>query len=149
MIARSTFRTRKTSIITITLSALCLSVLLQIALAANPISFCKCVCGQEKSISPLPRDAQHPIFGGSSKACGACTKQYCLALKPDMCKGVGTGVGDELVTSCFERDSFKDQFIVYLFLTITFGLLGYAGLQPFLKGLWQNRQQRAYTTVPL
>jgi len=36
-----------------------------------------------------------------------------------------------------ERDSFKDQFIVYLFLTITFGLLGYAGLQPFLKGLWQ------------
>ncbi|KAG0359244.1 hypothetical protein BGZ54_010033, partial [Gamsiella multidivaricata] len=120
-----------------------------VALAANPISFCKCICGQEKTITALPRDTQHPIFGGSSKACLACTKQYCLDNKPDMCKGVGTGEGDELITTCFERDSYKDQFIVYLFLTITFGLLGFATLQPFLKGLWQRRQQHAYTSMPM
>ncbi|KAI8355402.1 hypothetical protein B0O80DRAFT_497794 [Mortierella sp. GBAus27b] len=135
--------------ITTILIAMCLLAFLQVVLAANPISFCKCVCGQEKSISPLPRDTQHSIFGGSSKACGSCTKQYCLEVKPNMCKGVGTGEGDELVTSCFERDSYKDQFIVYLFLTITFGLLGYAGLQPFLKGLWQRRQQRPFGSMPL
>ncbi|KAF8934849.1 hypothetical protein BGZ58_005411 [Dissophora ornata] len=122
---------------------------MQLTSAANPISFCKCVCGQEKSITALPRDTQHPLFGGSSKACGACTKQYCLEIRPDMCKGVGTGEGDELVTSCFERDSYKDQFIVHLFLTITFSLLGFAGLQPFLKGLWQRRQQRSYAPMPM
>ncbi|KAI1295888.1 hypothetical protein EDD11_007696 [Mortierella claussenii] len=66
-----------------------------------------------------------------------------------MCKGVGTGEGDELVTSCFERDSYKDQFIVCLFLTITLGLLGFAGLQPFLKTIWQRRQQRSYDPMPM
>ncbi|KAF9985906.1 hypothetical protein BGZ65_009465 [Modicella reniformis] len=66
-----------------------------------------------------------------------------------MCKGVGTGEGDELVTTCFERDSYKDQFIVYLFLTITFGLLGYAGLQPLIKGLWQRRQQRSFMPMSM
>ncbi|KAG0306962.1 hypothetical protein BGZ98_001384 [Dissophora globulifera] len=136
----------KTSFI---LAALCLIALLQLTFAANPVSFCKCVCGQEKSITALPRDTQHPIFGGSSKACGGCTKQYCLDINPDMCKGVGTGEGDELITSCFERDSYKDQFIVYLFLTITFGLLGFAGFQPFLSELWQRRQQRMYSQMPM
>ncbi|KAF9432008.1 hypothetical protein BGZ76_011419, partial [Entomortierella beljakovae] len=118
-------------------------------LAANPISFCKCVCGQEKTITALPKDPQHPIFGGPSKACGACNKQYCLDNKPDMCKGVGTGEGDELVTTCFERDSYKDQFIVYLFLTVTLGFLGYAGLQPSINKFWQRRQQRMFTSMPM
>ncbi|KFH63514.1 hypothetical protein MVEG_10923 [Podila verticillata NRRL 6337] len=134
------------------LALLCLLSLLQTSLAANPISFCKCVCGQEYHIIPLPKDASQPIFGGSAKACGACTKQYCLNNSPEICKGIGTGEGDELVTSCFERDSYKDQFIVYLFLTITLGLLGFASLQPFVKGLWQQRlqrQQRSYAQMPM
>ncbi|KAF9910720.1 hypothetical protein EC991_005705 [Linnemannia zychae] len=97
----------------------------------------------------MPRDSHYPIFGGPSKTCGSCTKQFCLDSKPDMCKGVGTGEGDELITSCFERDSYKDQLVVYLFLTITFGLLGFAGLQPLLNGLWQRRQQRSYSQMPM
>ncbi|KAG0234571.1 hypothetical protein BGW42_006456 [Actinomortierella wolfii] len=116
--------------------------------AANPISFCKCVCGDEKQITPLPQDNE-PIFAGMGKACGACTKQFCLDYHPDICKGVGTGNGDELVTSCFERDSYKDQFVVYLFLMTTTGLLGVAGLKPFVKGFWQRRQQRSYTHMPM
>ncbi|KAG0047873.1 hypothetical protein BGZ83_007138 [Gryganskiella cystojenkinii] len=139
---------RKTGLLLL-LGLLCLLTLLQPTFAANPISFCKCVCGQKYQIQALPKDNQHPIFGGSSKACGACTKQFCLDYVPDLCQGVGTGEGDELITSCFERDSYKDQFIVYLFLTITFGLLGFAGLQPFVKGLWQRRQQRSYAQMPM
>ncbi|CAO3574187.1 unnamed protein product [Mortierella alpina] len=81
-----------------------LLALLQSVLAANPISFCKCVCGPEHHIIPLPRDPQYPIFGGSSKACGACSKQFCLDQYSDMCKAVGTGEGDELVTSCFGKN---------------------------------------------
>ncbi|KAK3829717.1 MAG: hypothetical protein J3R72DRAFT_263266 [Linnemannia gamsii] len=142
-------RLSRSSRITIFLAVFCLLALLQTTLAADPISFCKCVCGQEKTITAMPRDAQHPIFGGTSKACGSCTKQFCLDSKSDMCKGVGTGEGDELITTCFERDSYKDQFIVYLFLTITFGLLAFAGLQPFLNGLWQRRQQRSYSQMPM
>ncbi|KAF9976252.1 hypothetical protein BGZ73_008894 [Actinomortierella ambigua] len=92
--------------------------------AANPISFCKCVCGSEKSITPLPQDNE-PIFAGTGKACGACTKQFCLSYQPEMCKGVGTGNGDELVTTCFVTTS---------------GLLGVAGLKPFVKGFWQVQE---------
>ncbi|KAF9550551.1 hypothetical protein EC957_000225 [Mortierella hygrophila] len=139
----------RSSRITLLLALVCLLAILQTTLAADPISYCKCVCGQEKYIVALPRDAQHPIFGGSSKACGSCTKKYCLDMNSDMCKDVGTGGGDELTTICFERDSYKDQFIVYLFLTITFGLLGFAVLQPFLNGLWQRRQQRSYAQMPM
>ncbi|KAF9280406.1 hypothetical protein BGZ68_007248 [Mortierella alpina] len=144
----SSFRISRLSGGVYLLAAFCLLALLQSVLAANPISFCKCVCGPEHHIIPLARDPQYPVFGGSSKACGGCLKHLCLEQYPDMCKAVGAGDGEELVTSCFERDSYKDQFIVYLFLTITFGLLGYAGLQPFVKGLWQRRQQRAYAPMP-
>ncbi|KAF8942396.1 hypothetical protein BGZ47_006533 [Haplosporangium gracile] len=142
-------RLSRSSRITILLALFCLLALLQTTLAANPISFCKCICGQQKFIVTLPRDTQYPVFGGSSKACGSCTKIFCLDTNPNMCKDVGTGEGDELITTCFERDSYKDQFIVYLFLTITFGLLGFAGLQPFLSGLWQRRQQRSYSQMPM
>ncbi|KAF9584677.1 hypothetical protein BGW38_005617, partial [Lunasporangiospora selenospora] len=119
------------------------------AYAANPVSFCKCICGQTKKITVLPRDAHYPIFGGSSKACNDCTKQFCLDNSPEICKGVGTGDGDELVTNCFERDSYKDQFIVYIFLIVTLSLLGYAGLKPLAKRLWQRHNQRSYTQMPM
>lgn len=51
----------------------------------------------------MPRDPERSIFGSSFKACGSCTKKLCLERNPDMCKGVGTGEGDELITSCFGK----------------------------------------------
>jgi len=34
---------------------------------------------------------------------------------------------------CTERDSLKDKLVVYAFILLTVGLLGYAAFEPYLK----------------
>lgn len=46
-----------------------------------------------------------------------------------------------MLTTCFQRDSAKDQAVVFVFIGATVGLLGWAALRPWVEG-W--REVRAY-----
>ncbi|KAI9592660.1 hypothetical protein BDF19DRAFT_397803 [Syncephalis fuscata] len=108
--------------------------------AANPVSFCKCACGQNVTIIELtPKDGNKP---NTAEDCFQCTKTFCLLTQKDFCSGAGAN--DDLTAFCFQRDSYKDEFIVYLFLVITIGLLILACARPYLgqfiryRRLWNN-----------
>ncbi|KAJ1955333.1 hypothetical protein IWQ62_005554 [Dispira parvispora] len=91
--------------------------------AANPISFCKCLCGQNVTIIPIS-----PV--PEKDSCTKCTKAFCFKLEPTLCEGAGTG--ETVSVSCFQRDSYKDEVVVWLFLLITVGLLLAALVKPYL-----------------
>lgn len=97
--------------------------------------FCRCQCDSNYKIIPL-----------KDQGCNTCTKNYCLSLDLKECEGF---TEDKVLTTCFreccnifksfilwmviltsilipERESTKDQFIVYTFILIAFGLLAYA-----------------------
>jgi hypothetical protein len=40
-------------------------------------------------------------------------------------------------TTCFQRDSAKDQAVVFVFIGATVGLLGWAALRPWVEG-WRE-----------
>lgn len=42
---------------------------------------------------------------------------------------------DKIFTSCFQRDSLKDELVIYLFLIVTTGLLVWAGAKPWVEKL--------------
>jgi hypothetical protein len=39
---------------------------------------------------------------------------------------------EQIFTSCFQRDSLKDELVIYLFLIVTTGLLVWAGVKPWV-----------------
>ena len=48
---------------------------------------------------------------------------------------------------CTERDSLKDKLVVYAFILLTVGLLGYAAFEPYLKQKIEvGTRTRQYTT---
>ena len=53
--------------------------------------------------------------------------------KLDDCKAENRGREDEIVATCFQRDSAKDQAVVYTFIILTVGLLVYAGVRPYIE----------------
>ena len=42
-----------------------------------------------------------------------------------------------MLTACFQRDSAKDQAVVYIFIAATLGLLAWAGVRPWVEG-WRE-----------
>lgn len=46
-----------------------------------------------------------------------------------------------MLTTCFQRDSAKDQAVVFIFIGATVGLLGWAGLRPWIEG-WREARLR-------
>ena len=42
-----------------------------------------------------------------------------------------------MLTTCFQRDSAKDQAVVFVFIGATVGLLGWAALRPWVEG-WRE-----------
>lgn len=47
-----------------------------------------------------------------------------------------------------ERDSAKDQLVVYTFIVVTVGLLGYAAVRPWIGRKYDAvRERRSYTPV--
>ncbi|KAI9496211.1 hypothetical protein BDB00DRAFT_746455, partial [Zychaea mexicana] len=87
--------------------------------------FCKCFCGSNSTIFELPLLDPKP--------CSNCTKQFCLDNVQDgMCDGIAdeTCPSNDFRTTCFARDSVKDESIVFLFLILTVGLLISAALKP-------------------
>ncbi|CAO3590621.1 unnamed protein product [Absidia cylindrospora] len=111
--------------------------------AANPVMFCKCFCGSNSTIFELP------II---EKPCGNCTKQFCLDnVENGICDGIAdeTCPSNDFKTACFARDSFKDEFIVRIFLIAVLGLIVSAIIMPFYNNLKkeQKLRQQQYTPV--
>jgi hypothetical protein len=46
-----------------------------------------------------------------------------------ICKDVAE---EQIFTSCFQRDSLKDELVIYLFLIVATGLLFWAGVKPWV-----------------
>ncbi|KAI4166592.1 MAG: hypothetical protein LQ346_009094 [Caloplaca aetnensis] len=62
------------------------------------------------------------------KTCADCNKQYCLSQHLHICEGKAA---DEVFTTCFQRDSRKDEAVVFIFIFATASLLGWAALKPW------------------
>ncbi|CAK7245676.1 MAG: hypothetical protein STHCBS139747_007261 [Sporothrix thermara] len=147
------------------LAALCVFIALVSAYSAP--TFCKCSCFSNSTIIPLgphhPTDggAQPPpasdkrdtaaaaavdVFSspasaplaprGSSSSCSQCNRAFCLDYNLPICKGAEE---KDVVAMCFQRDSRKDQIIVWGFLLGTGSLLGWTAVQHYLK----SREERA------
>ncbi|KAL1923698.1 uncharacterized protein VTP21DRAFT_8678 [Calcarisporiella thermophila] len=115
---------------------------------ANPIFFCKCVCGSKSIIIQLSNDTT-----SSANHCTTCTKAFCVANSEGACEGFVDSncpsQSSELSATCFARDSYKDEFIVWLFLVTTFGLLITASVKPYVSQWWRQRQIRnTYSSMP-
>ncbi|OAL00457.1 hypothetical protein IQ06DRAFT_293787 [Phaeosphaeriaceae sp. SRC1lsM3a] len=119
---------------------------LSLSLAATPTSFCKCTCFGNSTIvalgaSPSDKKPINPDLRprASKKTCNDCNRQYCLGYS--FCKGEKE---ENVVTTCFQRDSAKDQAVVFIFIGATLGLLGWAGVRPWVAKM---REKRNYIPV--
>ena len=123
-------------------------------------SFCKCTCKTNSTIIALDTPPDTPnidpgtsdssnrdiVTGGPTnegddqsthhqRTCADCNRQFCLSYdlpKLDDCKVENRGREDEIVATCFQRDSAKDQAVVYTFMIVTVGLLVWAGVRPYV-----------------
>lgn len=72
------------------------------------------------------RLARRAKGSSSSPSCSQCNRSFCLSQSLPICKGAAD---KDVTTMCFQRDSRKDQFIVWGFILGTAGLLGWAAIQ--------------------
>ncbi|KAI7778178.1 hypothetical protein LA080_002525 [Diaporthe eres] len=72
------------------------------------------------------RPARRAQGSSSSPSCSQCNRSFCLSQSLPICKGAAN---KDVTTMCFQRDSRKDQFIVWGFILGTAGLLGWAAVQ--------------------
>ncbi|KAF2725069.1 hypothetical protein K431DRAFT_291246 [Polychaeton citri CBS 116435] len=130
---------------------------LSTALAASPTSFCKCTCFTNSTIIPLdserssetvadpePRDILWSRDSSARLTCNDCNKQFCLDYDLSICKEAKE---EDVFTTCFQRDSTKDELIVFLFIFTTVGLLGWAGIKPWVQKWRERRSRGAYASV--
>ncbi|KAF1947658.1 hypothetical protein EJ02DRAFT_449135 [Clathrospora elynae] len=125
---------------------------LSLSLAASPTSFCKCTCFGNSTIVALdaPTTSKKPASPAlhlkpraSKKKCSDCNRQYCLGYS--FCAGEKE---ENVLTTCFQRDSAKDQVVVFIFIGATVGLLGWAGLRPWVEG-WKERVRARRSYIPV
>ena len=118
------------------------------ALTSTPGSFCKCICNTNSTIialNPSTTTSAARVARASDSASGApkhhkltcadCTRSFCASYNLPICKDVDE---DKIFTSCFQRDSLKDELVIYLFLAVTTGLLVWAGAKPWIEKLWEK-----------
>ncbi|KAI9050978.1 hypothetical protein LZ554_005088 [Drepanopeziza brunnea f. sp. 'monogermtubi'] len=101
-------------------------------IAASPPSFCKCTCFTNSTIIPL---SSHSTTSSTSSdkppraasvGCATCNKAFCLSQRLPICKDAEE---KDVLTTCFQRDSRKDQIVVLTFIAGTLGLLVWAGVR--------------------
>ncbi|KAK5662322.1 hypothetical protein OQA88_8228 [Cercophora sp. LCS_1] len=103
---------------------------------ASAQTFCKCTCFSNSTIISLGPKRDNPPPAGdnalraSTASCKQCTKAFCLDYNLPICKNAEE---KDVVTNCFQRDSRKDQIIVWGFILGTAGLLGAAGLRKLME----------------
>ncbi|KAK3991499.1 hypothetical protein QBC44DRAFT_379722 [Cladorrhinum sp. PSN332] len=139
------------------LLSLLLALLSIISLAsASAPTFCKCTCFTNSTIIPLGPQGSNPnpnqpdnkppstsllTARSQSSSCTQCNRAFCLKYNLPICKDAEE---KDIVTSCFQRDSRKDQIIVWGFILGTAGLLGWAGVKKVVEG-YENKQTRRGT----
>ncbi|KAL4872171.1 hypothetical protein BDV12DRAFT_151308 [Aspergillus spectabilis] len=137
------------------------------ALASSPASFCKCTCFSNSTIIPLDPDkgdsslhnalallsrndsicTQDEKRAGNyrSLSCNDCNRKFCLGYDLPTCKGAKE---EDVFTTCFQRDSRKDEAIVFIFIIATGGLLLWAVFRPWVqKWIEAARERRSYIPV--
>ncbi|KAH8592509.1 hypothetical protein B0O99DRAFT_653881 [Bisporella sp. PMI_857] len=104
---------------------------------ASPPSFCKCTCFSNSTIIPLSSHAststdKPPRLDrrAPSATCTLCNRAFCLSQRLPICKEAEE---KDVFTTCFQRDSRKDQIVVLTFITGTVGLLGWAAVKKVLE----------------
>lgn len=118
------------SLLLLTLCALMLSVC-----AEAPPSFCKCMCFSNSTIIPLSshaseRSEPHLNLRAPAATCNMCNRAFCIAQRLPICKGAEE---KDVFTTCFQRDSRKDQIVVVTFITVTVALLGWSAVRKVLE----------------
>ncbi|KAI0467610.1 putative MFS transporter [Xylaria cf. heliscus] len=81
--------------------------------AASAPLFCKCTCFKNSTLIQL----------GAQAACAQCTHAFCLSQNLPICKDAADA---DVLSTCIQRDSRKDQIIVWGFILGTTGLLAWA-----------------------
>ncbi|KAK4695686.1 hypothetical protein P7C71_g2115, partial [Lecanoromycetidae sp. Uapishka_2] len=77
--------------------------------------------------------------------CNDCNRQYCKHLDLPICKGAGM---EDIFATCFQRDSRKDEAVVFIFIFATAGLLIWAAAKPWVgKWLKSARERSSYIPV--
>ncbi|KAI5807331.1 hypothetical protein DFH27DRAFT_650852 [Peziza echinospora] len=113
--------------------------------SAPPALFCKCTCGTNSTIIPLssapPITPQPPHRAprapAASTTCADCTRSYCLGYNLPICKDIKRE--EDVVTSCFARDSVGDRLIVWGFVVVTGGLVVWAGVRGWVGRMLERR----------
>ncbi|KAJ6109727.1 hypothetical protein N7486_001962 [Penicillium sp. IBT 16267x] len=152
--------------------------LTSLTLASTPTSFCKCTCFSNSTIIPLdpaksssgsgsvndvlnlyerafdsgaadPAEGDHDTPPRAQKyralSCNDCNRKFCLNYELPTCKGAKE---EDVFTTCFQRDSRKDEAVVFLFIFATGGLLAYALAKPWIERyLEAARERRSYMPV--
>ncbi|KAL4977828.1 hypothetical protein BDW66DRAFT_131881 [Aspergillus desertorum] len=141
--------------------------LMSSALASTPASFCKCTCFSNSTIIPLDPEKGDSslhgtlnLFGRSdyigtenekrtgnyrSLSCNDCNRKFCLGYDLPTCKGAKE---DDVFTACFQRDSRKDEAIVFIFIIATGSLLLWAVFRPWVQS-WMEAARERQTYVPV
>lgn len=81
-------------------------LVLTAAVAAHD-RYCRCECGTNTLVNPIDR-------------CGQCTLDYCTGLKNLCPKGTDEST---ILISCFSVESYKEQFIIVVFVLAVVALL--------------------------
>ncbi|KAF2398298.1 hypothetical protein EJ06DRAFT_532045 [Trichodelitschia bisporula] len=124
--------------------------------AASATSFCKCTCFSNSTIIqldglPASSSGDAPATHRDSKqtrgTCNDCNRKFCLSYNLPICKGAKE---DDVLTTCFQRDSAKDEAVVFIFIIATTGLLIWAAVQSWVKqyaGSWRERRTAVYEPI--
>ncbi|KAI1775981.1 hypothetical protein F4818DRAFT_441255 [Hypoxylon cercidicola] len=124
-----------------------IGVLVAYVTAASAPTFCKCTCFKNSTLIQLgPQSASSLSFSDSSSrtalrspplqdraasaSCTQCTRAFCLSQHLPICKDAEE---NDVLTMCFQRDSRKDQIIVWGFILGTIGLLGWAAAKRVIE----------------
>jgi hypothetical protein len=59
-----------------------------------------------------------------------CNRAFCIAQRLPICKGAEE---KDVFTTCFQRDSRKDQIVVVTFIMVTVALLGWSAVRKVLE----------------
>ena len=119
-----------------------------------PPSFCKCTCYSNSTIIPLSdhssdKSAPQLSLRAPTATCALCNRAFCVSQRLPICKDAEE---KDIFTTCFQRDSRKDQIVVIAFIMVTVALLGWAAMRKLFE--WRGSgtrgtrdAQQGYTAI--
>ncbi|KAK5274031.1 hypothetical protein LTR99_000714 [Exophiala xenobiotica] len=97
--------------------------------------------GEDANDHPAPTSQAAQPYKHHKLTCADCTRAFCLDYNLPICKNAEE---EDVFTTCFQRDSLKDETVVVVFIFATAGLLGWALVKP-----WIDRLRERNTFMPL